>query len=185
MKTSPPEYLKLWTKPSNYMGAHWPDFYVFLGQNRDSDALTRANFDAGLKAVRAVMSKDSVPAVATDSKHLFKEPETTETVFVVRESHWACGWVEWIAIHQSDAAALQCADKIMERLEDYPVVDENLWSEYEQAEAETVWRDCYSPKERVKYVRAHRSQFEFRGFSDMLNCLRGKYFAGYAGELLA
>lgn len=26
----------------------------------------------------------------------------SETVRVVRESHWAVGWVEWIAIHESD-----------------------------------------------------------------------------------
>lgn len=179
-----PEHLKLWQYPSNYMGAHWNDFLVFLGQHCDSDCLTRANFDAGLKAVRAVMSKDSVPLPVTDSKHLFREPTDESTVQTVRENHWAVGWVEWIAIHESDTAALQCADKIMDKLDDYPVVDENLWSEYEQTEAEKVWRDCYQPKERAEYVRKHRDQFEFQDFADMLNCIRGKYFAGYAGELL-
>lgn len=184
IETFTPEHLSLWTYPANYMGAHWDDFYVFLGRNRDSDCLTRANFDAGLKAVRAVMSKDSVPLRETDSKHLFKEPTDEATVQVVSENHWACGWVEWIAIHKSDTAALKEADRINGKLEDYPVVDENLWSEYETEEANTVWRDCYRPKERAEYVRKHRSQFEFRDFQDMLACLRGKYFAGYAGELL-
>lgn len=53
------------------------------------------------------------------------------------------------------------------------------------SEANAVWRDCYQLKERVEYVRKHRGQFDFRSFSDMLSCLRGNYFAGYASELLS
>jgi len=33
-------------------------------------------------------------------------------------------------------------------------------------------------------IREYRNQFEFRDFADMLACARGKYFAGWAGELL-
>lgn len=175
MKTKfTPEHLQLWTRPQCYFGAQWPDFYVFLGQSRDSSALERANFDAGLKAVRAVMSKDSVPG----------DPEESATVRVVRESHWAVGWVEWIAIHESDVAALQCADKITEKLEDYPVVDENLWADYENTEANEVWRNCYNTKERIAYIREHASQFDFRDMAEMIGCVRGNYFAGYASELI-
>ena len=79
-----PKHLKRWTMPNSYFGAVWPNYYVFLGQHRDSDALTRSNFTCGLKALGG----------------------ESETVEVVRESHWAVGWVEWIAIHQDDAAAL-------------------------------------------------------------------------------
>ena len=35
----------------------------------------------------------------------------SETVIVVRESHWAVGWVEWIKIHELDTTALAIADK--------------------------------------------------------------------------
>lgn len=48
-------------------------------------------------------------------------------------------------------------------------------------------RNCTSRltlRERVEYIRKHRSQFEFRDFADMLGCVRGKYFAGYASELI-
>lgn len=169
-----PTLLEKWTHPRNYAGYQWPDFYVFLGQNRDSGPLARANFDAALKAVRAVMSKESIPG----------DPDEMATVQVVRENHWAVGWVEWIAIHESDAAALECADKIAAKLENYPVVNENLWSEYEQTEANEIWQNCYSPKERIEYIRAHRSEFEFRDCADILGCVRGKYFAGSASELI-
>lgn len=157
-----PQYLKAWEYPKCYAGAEWYGYYSFLGQSRDSDALERANFDAGLKAIGG----------------------ESETVRVVRENHWAVGWVEWIAIHESDTAALQAADAIKAGLEDYPVVDEYLWSEYESADANETWANCFRPKERVDYIRNHRSQFEFHNLADMLGCVRGKYFAGYASELL-
>ena len=40
----------------------------------------------------------------------------TDTVIVVRETHWAVGWVEWIAIHQDDEKALKIADDITGKL---------------------------------------------------------------------
>jgi hypothetical protein len=40
-------------------------------------------------------------------------------------------------------------------------------------------------KERIAYIRKHRSEFEFADLRDMLSCVRGNYFAGYASELIA
>jgi tRNA G10 N-methylase Trm11 len=114
-----------------------------------------------------------------------ENPHDRELVRVVRENHWAVGWVEWIAIHETAIEQLRIADKIAGRLEDYPVVDEELWSEYETEEANQVWKDCYRVKDRIEYIRKHRNQFEFHDFADMLNCVRGKYFAGYASELIS
>lgn len=112
-----PEHLKRWTLPDSYFGAEWPDWYVFLGQHRDSDLLTRVNFDEGLKLIGG----------------------ESETVQVIRESHWAVGWVEWIGIHESDAKALQQADEIAAALADYPVVDEEAWSQREWDETHDWW----------------------------------------------
>lgn len=177
-----PKHLKRWQLPQSYIGAHWPDYYVFLGRHRDSDCLTNSNFECGLKAVQAVAGKEPIQGPVGTVLH--DEDGEAATVRVVSENHWAVGWVEWIAIHESDSAALECADQIMERLDDYPVVDEQDWSERESKEADEVWKSCYRPHERVEYIRKHRSQFEFRGFADLLACVRGKYFAGYASELL-
>jgi len=33
--------LQKWTMPLNYFGEKWKDYYIFLGQTRDSDTLTR------------------------------------------------------------------------------------------------------------------------------------------------
>lgn len=109
--------LKRWTLPDSYAGAEWPEYFVFLGQSRDSSALERSNFECGLRELGG----------------------ESETVFTVRERHWAVGWVEWIAIHESDAEAIAAADEILCALDGYPVLDESHFSELEWAEAENYW----------------------------------------------
>lgn len=158
-----PENLKRWTRPDHYFGAEWPDYYSSgVGRSRDSDALERSNFACMLKALGG----------------------ESETVRVVREGHWAVGWVEWIAIHESDEKALCEADKIAAELTNYPVIDESDWSEREQEDADDTWRGCFDWRERIKYVREFRSQFDFTSLRDMIGCIRGEYFPGYASELL-
>lgn len=163
--TYTPKYLKRWQKPDHYAGASWPDYYSSgVGRSRDSDDLEESNFHVMLKDLGG---------------------EDDPNVIVVRESHWAVGWVEWIAIREDNDKALAIADRNVERMESYPVLDENDWSEREQESAELVWADCYGYRERCKYIREHRSQFEFDNWVDMLNCARGTYFKGYATELLS
>lgn len=129
-----------WTLPDSYGGAHWHEYFVFLGQNRDSDSLTRSNFICALEALGG----------------------ESETVIVVREGHWACGWVEWIAIHESDTAALEQADSIACALEDYPVVNEEHWSELEWNEAADYW-ERMRVRDRIEYCeRAGISIFAAR-----------------------
>ena len=121
-----PESLKRWTLPDSYAGAQWPEYFVFLGQHRDSDTVDRSNFISGLAAIGG----------------------ESETVLVVRESHWAVGWVEWIAIHQDDEQALRKADEIAGHLTDYPVVSDDHLSQLEWDEACEYWERC-SVRERV------------------------------------
>lgn len=153
--------LKLWTLPENYSGQTWPEYYVFLNQNRDSDCLTQSNFRVALEKLGG----------------------ESDTVFSVRENHWFCGWIEWIAIHKDDEVALALAEKMQEKIENYPILNEDDLSELEQEEAYKLWKS-YNNSERIEYVKEKRSQFEFEDFADMLGCCRGKYFAGYASELL-
>ena len=157
-----PENLSLWERPDHYAGPDWPDYYVFLGQHRDSDTLERSNFTSALAAIGG----------------------ETETVKVIRERHWAVGWVEWIAIHKTDSQALEEADEISGALHDYPVVDDEHFSELEYDEAQHVWQTCYDRQERLQYIRACRSQFEFHSMQDLWACVRGEFFNGYASELL-
>jgi hypothetical protein len=133
--TETENHLRRWTMPANYFGAEWPEYFVFLGQHRDSDSLTRSNFICGLKALGG----------------------ESETIRVVRESHWAVGWVEWIAIHESDQAALTKANEIKDQINDYPVVDEDHWSALEDDEAAEFWNSL-SPRDRVQMAIHERDK---------------------------
>jgi hypothetical protein len=88
--------MKLWTCPLNYFGAEWPEYYVAYGHHRDSDVLSESNFYSLLRRLGG----------------------ESETVLVIRESHWAVGWVEWIGIHPSDETAVRLATECLEQLED-------------------------------------------------------------------
>lgn len=156
-----PKHLKPWKLPECYIGAHWDGYYsAGFGQSRDSDALERSNFQCAWERLKSTSAQ------------------------IVRESHWAVGWVEWIAIPASDSAALKLADEMCAKVESYPVLNEDHFSQLEQEEADETWKNCYNPKERIAYIRRYRSQFEFRDLADMLGCVRGNYFVGYASELI-
>jgi hypothetical protein len=157
-------HIQRWARLANYAGETWHGYYsAGIGQSRDSSDLEASNFAAMLKLLGG----------------------ESETVIVVRESHWAVGWVEWIAIHESDDAALAIADETLDRLESYSVLDEDDFSQREQETADTIWRDCYNVSDRIAYIRRYREQFEFYDFAEMLACVRGEYFAGYASELIS
>ncbi len=162
-----PSYLTRWTMPSNYCGSAWPNHYsAGVGQSRDSDALERSNFACALKALGG----------------------ESDVVTVVRENHWACGWVEWIAIEDDGSPesekALREADSIATGLEDYPVLNDEHFSALEQEEANETWANCYDPHDRIAYIRKNRDQFDFGTFADLMDCVRGEYFNGYCNELL-
>ena len=83
-------------------------YVVPTPRNRDSDCLQESNFDAALKRLGG----------------------ESETVEVHRFGHWTCGWFEIIIVApSSDAYRLAC--EIEASLEDYPILDENDFSEKE------------------------------------------------------
>lgn len=125
-----PEHLELWTTPDSWFGQPWDDHYVFLGRHRDSEILSNANYDLALKAIGG----------------------PSETVHEVCESHWAVGWVEWIAIHKSDGEALKIADEIIAALADYPVLDEEAYSNRQLKEMDEYWSRIHL-KERIKWCQ--------------------------------
>lgn len=130
-----PEHLKRWELPAYYFGEHWDDYYVFLGHHRDSDNLDNSNFDCALKTLGG----------------------ESETVIVVTENHWAVGWIQWIAIHESDEVALRSADEMKERLADYPILDEGDYSNRE-------WKDfSYNCEQAVRdYCRTNYKRFTWK-----------------------
>lgn len=147
---------------ANYMGEiPEPQWLVVMCRNRDSDILTESNWECALKELGG----------------------ESDSVEVFRFGHWACGWWEALCVLEGSDAQRIGAD-IVDRIESYPVLDEDHFSEMEMKEADRIWKECFEPIERLKYIRKHRSQFEFNSLADLLGCVRGDYFAGYASELI-
>jgi len=118
-----PEYFAAWTDGAPYDG----EWYVFLGRNRDSSILENSNFKRGLDLIGG----------------------ESQTVMIVRESHWAFGWVEWIAIHQSDESALLKADDIIGEIHQYPILDETHYSELQHESIKEYWTEDIRIRARI------------------------------------
>jgi hypothetical protein len=133
--TYTPQHLERWTRPDSFM-QHCDDWfysskcYVFISQHRDSDSVTRSNFACALNELGG----------------------ESDTVKVISESHWAVGWVEWIAIHASDSIALEKADEIACALSGYPILNEDHWSELEWTEACEYW-ESMTVESRMEYCQ--------------------------------
>mgnify|MGYP001442215662 CR=1 FL=1 len=137
-------------------------FVAPVGRNRDSGPLDESNFAVALKILGGESS----------------------TVEVHRFNHWGPGWFELILV-APDSIEFREAERIEGSLADYPVLDEMDFSERESDAANQTWKNCYGNKDRIRYIRKKRYQFEFADFRDMLSCVRGNYFSGYASELIA
>ena len=146
-------------------GLGMPDRQSWLvvpcGRNRDSDCLAESNWLAALSRLGG----------------------ESDTVEIHRFGHWACGWFEIMIVQPGTPAAIE-AESIEDSLSNYPILDESDLGEREMNAANETWQNCFNAAERIAYIRRHASQFEFSSFADMLSCVRGKHFAGYASELI-
>ena len=118
--------LKLWQRSDNYLGEEYNDYYVVLGRNRDSDILTNSNFDIALERLGG---------------------ECDDKVRVIRNGHWACGWIEFIAVHKDDLKHVTIAQQIVNDIEKYPVLDDD---DYYKRECEAI---LYNIKDSLYQVR--------------------------------
>ena len=105
--------------------AQW---YVVLGQNRDSDALAKSNFEC---------ATSNLEACGEDAYHIH------------RFGHWGCGWYEVLIVNNENEKACTEADDMLRALADYPCLDDEHYSakmcELEECECSCCpkeWCDC-------------------------------------------
>jgi len=144
-----PHYLERWERPNHYVGRLWNGYYIaHNGRYRDADAMHRANFQTTIDSlgfdVDFEVPPESCPVV-----------DDLPTRMIIHEHHWALGWIEWVAIHESDSEALQIADVLAENYKAYPILDDDLFSQIESEDCSQTWRECYTPKERLAYLKEH------------------------------
>lgn len=116
-----------WDSESNYLGEPLENFsqlFVVMTRNRDSGLLTNHNWDVALGELRG----------------------ESENVVIHRFGHWAYGWWEALCVTPEKQAEGQA---IVDRLEDYPLLDEGGFSEKEWEAANKYWDELSLP-ERVE-----------------------------------
>ena len=131
--------LNLWIYPQNYHGADWSNYYVILGHHRDSDILTRCNWQAATETLEALAEQLD----AFDS-------EGDSYVQTAHDSHWAVGWCDTLLVHKNAPAQLIAeVESIVKQLREYPILDENLFCAMEEEEANETW-NLISLRERIE-----------------------------------
>lgn len=149
--------------------AYWgesEDWLVAYGVHRDSDVLERANFEA----LRRIADAGTLPE-NEDEKYRIESA-----------SHWVVGWTETLLINPKlDAETIARIDKkITDARENYPVIDDELYSdmEYEEAcsTAEMALYELGVPSEIRKDVAPYvvewgidagnQHDYRYRGVSD-------------------
>ena len=105
-------------------------------RTRDSGILEQSNFEAACAMVSDASIMDDELSFET---HRF--------------GHWGPGWIEVLIVRPDSAAAVAAAD-IGTRLEDYPVLDDDDYSERENEYAEETWTSM-SVRDRVKVIQEH------------------------------
>ena len=204
------EILRKWTRPENYCGKSWEGYLsAGVGRSRDSDPLERSNFRAmrislgipekrdvrpnfsagetwdDIERLRTLRAGDSLEC--SDPTNVDLDGDPLPAVCIVREGHWAVGWVEWIAIHQTDPAAEEAriaARKQAERLENYPILSEDIHSEEEEEDCSKTWATCYSTSDRLEYLKKHVSRkiLNKAGYTSLRRAIGGDW--GEAASLL-
>lgn len=101
--------------------------------NRDADLLTQSNWETALKLLEEYLEAD--------------EPDIWTEV----HNHWAVGWVEGFVVRVYDDSgeitpAANALNELREQLEDYPVLDEEDWSQREFDAQHEAIADVYLRK---------------------------------------
>ena len=126
------------------------DLIVVVTRSRDSDLIEESNWECALEMLGGENS----------------------SVKIHRFGHWACGWWDALCVIQGSEKE-EIGREIVESIENYPLLDEEDHSRRESEQADKVWRDDYSPTERVGFLRDNYA--DFHCFTDLLQCVRGEY----------
>lgn len=132
------DILTLWTRPNSYMGPDYYDYYTLpqdCGITRDSDTLARSNYRVALE-----MLGGESDASETDNP----------AVMVIRDSHWAVGWIEYILVHKDATDKVAILIDIVSALDSYPVLDDSDFSQEECNEADETFDN--NSREFVKEI---------------------------------
>jgi|SRR5581483_1264628 len=123
--------------PQNYAGLTWEGWHsAGFGRSRDSDVLEESNFQVASAALLKLAEDAPRHELSVE---MLEQLDDCLSVQIVCENHWAVGWVEWIAIHDSNVAAIELAKELCERANSYPILNESHFSNLEYERAMEFW----------------------------------------------
>lgn len=149
------KHLRPYTRPDSYSGPTWYGYFGVAGRSRDSTDLELSNWDQFLSTLGGETGEsedrdEDDRNMAIDSRdNLY-----ISDVIIVRDSHWAVGWIETLYIHSRRVDLCQIADRLLGRLEDYPILDEDDYSNRQWETATTTWAGM-SIADRVEAIHRH------------------------------
>lgn len=114
------------------------EYLVVLGRNRDSSLLAQSNWDEALRLLGGESDNE----------------DGSGPVQVHRFGHWACGWFELLLV-APDSPQADIAQEIQDRLEQYPILDEDNYSKRQMEAAWEYWQRA-SLRERVEMCQEAR-----------------------------
>jgi len=161
------EYLEetAWETPSSYAGFSPIGDYCVLSRHRESHLLDESNWDAGLKILRKIEADyPEPPRGPRDHIHYSYGAEGQDEywVYIWSASHCMVGWVEYMMVRADAPDEIKAAaDDMLRRLKDYPILDEDDFSQREYDAVADYWQGM-SLRDRLsamQYIYRHQPQY--------------------------
>lgn len=105
-----------------------------FGITRDSDPLAESNYAVAMRELVALAGMSDPMAVGFVGRPWADSDPYTEPVGVAEFRHWACGWIHELMIRADRADLIAKSVELVNRVADYPVLDEFDYAEREAGE---------------------------------------------------
>lgn len=147
----------VWTHPDSYAGFS-PDGDILLAsQHRDSDSVTRSNFTCIARDLKAEPYDDGRGTIPGERNH------SRPKVYHWRASHAAVGWVEYLLLRFDASELREECEEMLDRLDSYPVYDDDAHSQLESDESAQWWQDM-GTRGRLEMIQEYNKAYaHFRG----------------------
>jgi hypothetical protein len=124
----------LWKKIPSYYGRDWDGYASIMGRNRDSGCVDNSNWEEACRLLNPWIGEEG------------------SGVEINRCSHWACGWTEEIMISpEAPDRAKEIAQKILTRIADYPILNEDLYNQKQSDHAIETW-EAILERDRIEVL---------------------------------
>lgn len=161
---------KKWERPEYYAGFN-PDMdYLLYARHRESQLVEESNMAVIRRELGKIIEalpeeqREPVPtdAAEMDAFGMAKSEAMTREfwVYTWRASHPMVGWVEYLMLRGDAPAVLKDrADALLSGLEDYPIADDDHYSELQWEAIDKYW-EAASESEKKQWFEGTEHEFD-------------------------